>query len=78
MDFKTFKETLKQCNLTIKEFAIICGLNPKSISITWKTKDKVPKWAESWLYNYIKANTLENAFNSVKDVIYADKRFGSE
>jgi len=78
MDFKTFKETLKQCNLTIKEFAIICGLNPNSISGNWKKDNRVPGWVKPFLNNYIKAKTLENAFNSVKDVIYADKRFGSE
>ena len=65
MDFQTFKIRLKSCNLTIKEFADMCGLNPKSISGNWKREDKVPKWVETWLDNYIKAKTLE----SVKDVI---------
>ena len=65
MDYQLFKSTLKQQGLTIKEFAAMCGLNPKTISITWKTKDEVPMWVESWLKNYIKAQTLDN----VKDVI---------
>lgn len=68
MDFQTFKNTLKRCNLTIKEFANICGLNPNSISTTWKSKDEVPQWVESWLENYIKSQTLD----SVKDVICSD------
>ena len=65
MDFQTFKETLKKCNLTIKEFADICGLNPKSISGNWKRENKVPQWVEPFLHNYIKAKALD----SVKDVI---------
>ena len=69
MDFKAFKETLKKSGLTIKEFANICGLNPNSISTTWKTKNEVPQWVESWLSNYIKSKTLD----SVKDVICTDK-----
>jgi len=78
MDFKTFKETLKKSGLTIKEFANICGLNPNSISTTWKTKNEVPKWVDSWFDNYIKANTLESAFDSVKDVICTDKGSSNE
>jgi len=74
MDFKTFKETLKKSGLTIKEFANICGLNPKSISGNWKKDDKVPQWVESWLNNYIKSKTLD----SVKDVICTDKGSNDE
>ena len=65
MKYDEFKETLKRYGLTIKEFARLCGLNPKSISITWKSKNEVPQWVESWLTNYIKAKTLD----SVKEVI---------
>jgi len=65
MDYQSFKNTLKKCNLTIKEFANICGLNEKSISANWKKANEVPKWVETWLDNYIKAKTLDN----VKDVI---------
>ena len=65
MNYQHFKDTLKAQGLTIKEFANICGINPKTISITWKAKDEVPQWVDSWLKNYIKAQTLE----SVKDVL---------
>jgi len=65
MDYQTFKDKLKECKLTIKEFANITGLNEKSISSKWKTKNEIPKWAVTWIDNYIKAKTLEN----VKDVI---------
>ena len=65
MDFETFKQTLKRCNLTIKEFAQMCGLNPNSISGNWKRDNKVPQWVESWLQNYIKAKAIDN----LKDMI---------
>ncbi len=69
MDFESFKATLKKCDLTIKEFAKMCGLNPNSISTSWKAKNEVPQWVETWLNNYIKAKTLDN----VKDVICTDE-----
>ena len=65
MNYQKFKKTLKKCDLTIKEFADMCGLNPANISGAWKSKNEVPKWVETWLNNYIKAKTLDN----VKDVI---------
>ena len=58
MDYQTFKTKLKECNLNIKEFAEICGLNPKSISITWKSKNETPKWVEVLLDNYITSQSL--------------------
>ena len=69
MNYQEFKNKLKECKLTIKEFANICGLNEKSIPSKWKPKNEVPKWAETWLDNYIKAKTLEN----LKDVISKGK-----
>ena len=47
MDYQTFKNKLKECNLTIKEFAEICGVNPANISGNWKKSDTIPKWAEA-------------------------------
>jgi len=60
MDYQSFKNTLKKCNLTIKEFANMCGLNEKSISANWKKADEVPKWVETWLDNYIKAKIIDD------------------
>jgi len=65
MNYEEFKNMLKKCDLNIKKFSQMCGLNANSISITWKSKNEVPKWVETWLDNYIKAKTLDN----VKDVI---------
>ena len=61
MDYQEFKKRLKECNLTIKEFANICGLNEKSISSKWKSKNETPKWVDAFLENYIKAKRFETA-----------------
>ena len=60
MNYQEFKNKLKECKLTIKEFAKITGLNEKSISSKWKSKNEVPKWAETWLDNYIKAKIIDD------------------
>jgi protoheme ferro-lyase len=65
MTYEEFKNMLKKCDLSIKKFSQMCGLHHNSISTTWKSKNEVPKWVETWLDNYIKAKTLDN----VKDVI---------
>jgi len=59
MDYQSFKNKLKEYNLTIKEFANLTGLNEKSISANWKKDNSIPKWAVSWLSNYRKAKLLE-------------------
>ena len=76
MDKETYKSLLKKAGLTNKKLAELLGTHHQTVN-NWTARG-YPYWLESWLNNYIKANTLENAFNSVKDVIYADKRFGSE
>jgi transcriptional regulator with XRE-family HTH domain len=60
MTYDEFKEILKKCNLTIKEFANMCGLNPANISGAWKSKNEVPKWVETWLENYQKAKIIDD------------------
>jgi len=59
MDYQSFKIKLKECNLTIKQFAEMCELNPNSISITWKSKNETPKWVDVLLDNYIKTKSLD-------------------
>jgi len=59
MDYESFKNRLKECNLSIKEFAHLTGLNEKSISANWKKENKIPKWAVSWLELYKKAQFVE-------------------
>ncbi len=60
MNYQEFKNKLKECKLTIKEFAKMTGLNPDSISANWKNNNEVPKWAETWLDNYIKAKIIDD------------------
>jgi len=60
MDYQEFKNKLKECKLTIKEFAKICGLNEKSISSKWKSKNETPKWVNAFLENYIKAKIIDD------------------
>jgi hypothetical protein len=60
MDYQEFKNKLKECKLNIKEFANLTGLNPDSISNSWKKVDKIPKWAETWLDNYQKAQLIDD------------------
>ena len=65
LSFIEFRLLLKKANLSIKEFATICGLNPNSISSNWKRKDKVPKWVKPFLLNYIKAQKIDEIKNFV-------------
>ena len=60
MNYQEFKKKLKECNLTIKEFANICGLNEKSISGNWKKANETPKWVDAFLENYIKAQIIDD------------------
>ncbi len=73
MDYQTFKNKLKECGLTIKEFANICGINDKTISGKWKKANETPRWVDTWLDNYIKAKRFENAKKALCD----DKRVES-
>jgi len=65
MNYQEFKNKLKECKLTIKEFANLTGLNEKTIPITWKSKNSVPKWAVTWLENYQKAQIVEDIKNKI-------------
>jgi len=58
MTYNEFKQKLKECNLTIKEFANICGLNPANISGSWK-KNGTPKWVDVFLDNYLIAKNID-------------------
>ena len=67
MTFDDFKNVLKSEGMTIKRFAEMCGLNPNSLSTTWKAKGEVPKWAESWLENFRKAKKLDSVKKTICD-----------
>ncbi len=63
MDFNDFRKLLKKANLTIKDFAEMCGINPNSISANWKSKNKVPSWVKPFIENYIKAKAIDEIKN---------------
>jgi len=65
MNYQEFKNKLKECKLTIKEFANLTGFNNTTISTTWKSKNSVPKWAVTWLENYQKAQIVEDIKNKI-------------
>ena len=60
MTYDEFKKTLKKCDLTIKEFANMCGLNPDSISANLKKANETPKWVDAFLSNYQKAKIIDD------------------
>lgn len=65
MNYQEFKNKLKECKLTIKEFANITGLNEKSISGNWKKAGKIPKWVDVFLENYQKAQIIDDFKNKI-------------
>ncbi len=60
MNYEEFKKKLKKCNLTIKKFANMTGLNPDSISGNWKKANETPKWVDVFLDNYQKAKIIDD------------------
>jgi len=65
MNYQEFKSKLKECKLTIKEFANMTGLNEKSISGNWKKANETPKWVDVFLDNYQKAQIVEDIKNKI-------------
>jgi hypothetical protein len=65
MDYQEFKNKLKECNLTIKEFANITGLNEKSISGNWKKAGETPKWVDAFLEHYQKSKLIDDIKNKI-------------
>lgn len=73
MDRNKFNSLLKQANLTKKQLAEIIGMQYSSVN-NWGSSQEFPKWVESWLQNYIKAQTYEE----VKDKLYEVFKFEKE
>jgi hypothetical protein len=60
MNYQEFKNKLKECQLNIREFSDLTGINSNGISYNWKKVDTIPKWAETWLDNYQKAQLIDD------------------
>lgn len=71
MTKEEFKEELKKLGISKKEFAKLSGTAYITVN-NWNDSNKpIPKWVESWLQNYIKAQTYEE----VKDKLYEVFKF---
>jgi len=65
MDKRELNKSLKIAGFnTIKEFANLFELNPKSVN-NWGTSQNIPYWVESWLKNYIE---LQEAKATIKEL----------
>jgi len=67
MDYKLFKDKLKELGLNIKKFSELNGLSSTTLPTTWKTKDKAPQWAVTWLGLYEKAKKYDEIVDKIKD-----------
>jgi len=63
MTREEFNNQLKKANLSKQEFCAIIGLNYSAVN-NWGNKTiPVPKWVQSWLYNYIKAYDMQKVID---------------
>ena len=69
MDYDSFKELLKKNKMTIKEFAAKVGINSKTISTTWCSKQETPIWVDSWFENFEKAKSFDDLKNIISQYI---------
>lgn len=54
MEINEFDNSLKELNLSKKDFAILSGLTYNSV-VNWNQKGKTADWVDSWILNYKKA-----------------------
>jgi hypothetical protein len=57
MDYSEFKEKLKECDLTVREFCNESQAGYGGIINCSSTKREMPLWIESWLRNYSEAQS---------------------
>ena len=67
MDVIKFEETIKNMNLTKKDFSDLTGVAYQTI-INWGSTNKIPSWVDSWFENFIKAKSYEEIKNKVFEV----------
>lgn len=58
MKIESFEKRLTELNITKKEFANLVGAVYNGV-VNWNTKGETPKWVDSWLENYAKANKYD-------------------
>ncbi len=71
MDNKEFKRLLKDAGLTKKGLSEMLQISPHTVN-GWGTTKDIPYWVESWLRNYIKAQTLDSVKSAICNAPDAD------
>ena len=66
MEYKKFKEILKENNLTVKKFSELAGISYATCN-TWGNRGIVSAWVQSWLDLYIKNKDLTEGKKEVID-----------
>ena len=69
MDYKDFKDTLKDNGLSLRDFSNLSGVKYDTASKWGKNGRPVSDWVESWLENYIKAKNFDDA-----KAVFCDKK----
>jgi len=59
MEYKKFKEILKNNDLTIKKFSELAGISYSTCN-TWSNRGTVSAWVESWLKLYSQNISFKN------------------
>jgi len=69
MKKEDFTKTLKDINLSKKEFANLSNISYNTVN-NWNDENRpVPPWVKSWLQNYIDKKKFDNIKNIIKDEI---------
>ena len=69
MTKQEFVDTLKEADLSKKEFAGKLDIGYSSVNNWGNIRQPVPYWVETWLKNYIKAKNFDDA----KKIFCTDK-----
>ena len=62
-----FEKTLKEVELTKKEFASLVEMSYGGVVNWGRSTQTIPNWVESWLELYRKNRKFENSKKSIKD-----------
>jgi len=71
MEYKKFKEILKNNKLTVKKFSELAGISYATCN-TWSNRGAVSAWVESWLNLYIQNKNLKENNTNIIDEEYQE------
>jgi len=69
VEYKKFKEILKNNKLTVKKFSELAGISYATCN-TWSNRGAVSAWVESWLNLYIQNKNLKENNTNIIDEEY--------